>query len=291
MIVTVFGDVVLPRGGSTWLGSVIRILEPLGIGDRVVRTAVFRLTQDGTLAGSQKGRRSYYALTESGRSAFEQAEARIYAATAPQWEGDWTLVILTGGLSFGSRDAVRRDLGWMGFAGLSPTVMARAGAHASGAEQAIRDHDASDHALVLTARADAPNALPPMRALVSDAWPLEALAGEYSEFLTIFGEVRRRLENADSQPQPHLALLLRLLLIHHYRRILLKDPNLPSTLLPTGWTGNIARSLASDLYRRLAPLSEPAADTLLETEDGPAPPAERSSLLRFRSADEADDAA
>ena len=120
MIVTVFGDVVLPRGGSTWLGSVIRILEPLGIGDRVVRTAVFRLTQDGTLAGSQKGRRSYYALTESGRSAFEQAEARIYAATAPQWEGDWTLVILTGGLSFGSRDAVRRDLGWMGFAGLSP---------------------------------------------------------------------------------------------------------------------------------------------------------------------------
>ncbi|NBW01851.1 MAG: phenylacetic acid degradation operon negative regulatory protein PaaX, partial [Betaproteobacteria bacterium] len=29
LIITVFGDVVMPRGGSIWLGSLIQLLSPL----------------------------------------------------------------------------------------------------------------------------------------------------------------------------------------------------------------------------------------------------------------------
>ena len=40
LITTLFGDAVIPRGGRIWLGSLIRLLEPLGVNERLVRTAV-----------------------------------------------------------------------------------------------------------------------------------------------------------------------------------------------------------------------------------------------------------
>ena len=39
LIISLFGDAVAPRGGRLWVGSLIRLLQPLGIDDRLVRTA------------------------------------------------------------------------------------------------------------------------------------------------------------------------------------------------------------------------------------------------------------
>ena len=36
-----FCDAILPRGGRVWLGSLIRLLEPLELNERLVRTSVF----------------------------------------------------------------------------------------------------------------------------------------------------------------------------------------------------------------------------------------------------------
>ena len=47
-------------------------------------------------------------------------------------------------------------------------------------------------------------------------------------------------------------LLLRILLIHEYRRILLSDPELPATMLPANWDGDVAQSLSGEIYRQLA---------------------------------------
>ena len=46
LIMSVFGDAILPRGGRIWLGSLIRLLEPLQLNERLVRTAVFRLAKE-----------------------------------------------------------------------------------------------------------------------------------------------------------------------------------------------------------------------------------------------------
>ena len=51
------------------------------------------------------------------------------------------------------------------------------------------------------------------------------------------------------------AFALRALLIHEYRRILLRDPCLPVPLLPKNWIGAQARALCGELY---AQLIEPA---------------------------------
>jgi acetyl-CoA C-acetyltransferase len=41
----------------------VRLLEPLGISERLVRTSVYRLAQDNWIEGVKSGRRSYYRLT------------------------------------------------------------------------------------------------------------------------------------------------------------------------------------------------------------------------------------
>src|SRR5690606_34610714 len=73
---TVSGDAIWHRGGNAWLGSVVALVGPLGVNERAVRTAVFRLAQDHWLASQQIGRRSYYRLTEIGRRRVDAAHGR-----------------------------------------------------------------------------------------------------------------------------------------------------------------------------------------------------------------------
>jgi len=46
--------------------------------------------------------------------------------------------------------------------------------------------------------------------------------------------------------------LLRVLLMHEYRRILLADPELPAAMLPADWEGYAAQTLTGEIYRELA---------------------------------------
>ena len=39
LIVTVYGDLIAAHGGTVWLGSFIRLVEPLGLNERTVRTS------------------------------------------------------------------------------------------------------------------------------------------------------------------------------------------------------------------------------------------------------------
>ena len=77
LIVTVFGDAVLPFGGRVWLGSLIRLLEPLGVSERLVRTSVYRLAREHWLRADALGRRSDYLLTDFGRRRFDEIAANL----------------------------------------------------------------------------------------------------------------------------------------------------------------------------------------------------------------------
>ena len=123
LIVTVLGDAIVPRGGEVWLGSMIRALQPFGLSERVVRTAVFRLVQQGMVGNEQVGRRSYYTLTRSGRRDFAQATRRIYRAEHTPWEGRWCLLLLSA-LSSEERQQVRRALKWFGFGAFGNEMLA-----------------------------------------------------------------------------------------------------------------------------------------------------------------------
>src|SRR6187402_836221 len=78
LIVTVWGDSLVPHGGAVWMASLIRLMAPFGVNERLVRTSVFRLAQDGWLATTSRGRESRYRLTADGARRFHEAHARIY---------------------------------------------------------------------------------------------------------------------------------------------------------------------------------------------------------------------
>ena len=75
LIVTVFGDAIAPRGGTVWIGSLIRIMADFGVSERLVRTSVYRLTRDGWLAVKQTGRRSDYSLYDYGLATYDAADS------------------------------------------------------------------------------------------------------------------------------------------------------------------------------------------------------------------------
>ena len=78
-IVTLYGDVVEPRGGLLWMGTLVEVCALVGISETRVRTAVSRLVAAGRLEGTREGRRSYYRLTEAARREFAAAAALVFA--------------------------------------------------------------------------------------------------------------------------------------------------------------------------------------------------------------------
>ncbi|MFD2816395.1 hypothetical protein ACFSYD_21480 [Paracoccus aerius] len=90
-IVTVYGDVVVPRGEVLWIGSLIEICSRIGISENLVRTAVSRLVSADRLQGTRVGRRSFYRLAPAARAEFAQAARMLYAR--PQPSGDWLVML------------------------------------------------------------------------------------------------------------------------------------------------------------------------------------------------------
>ncbi len=63
LIVTLFGDSIMPRGGAIALGSLIRLAAPFGLNERLVRTATARLAHEGWLEARRVGKLSEYRLS------------------------------------------------------------------------------------------------------------------------------------------------------------------------------------------------------------------------------------
>ncbi|UCV08129.1 phenylacetic acid degradation operon negative regulatory protein PaaX [Dechloromonas denitrificans] len=285
LIISMFGDAILPRGGRVWLGSLIRLLEPLELNERLVRTSVFRLAKEEWLRTETVGRRADYVLTNSGRRRFEEASRHIYASHAPLWDRRWRLILAVGEFEPKERERLRQALFWQGFGVLGADCFVHPSADLTAAFDALVAEGLSaylDRLMPLLA-ADSRSGLSANDAdLVRRAWNLDALASAYSEFVATYlpalAELRR---DRQAEVGEEDAFLLRTLLIHDYRRLLLRDPELPDVLLPVDWPGQKARLLCKELYRRLVPASERHLDHLLTLADGTNPPCDPSYADRF----------
>lgn len=251
LVVSVFGDAIVPHGGAVWLGTLIHWLAGFGINERAVRTAVQRLTADDWFLSETVGRRSRYSLTAASRHRFADAERRIYAAAPPPWDGAWSVVVL-GAIGSGERDAVRRELRWHGFGELAPAVLLHPAADVEELGLALRDLGIDGKAIVLRARGEERLAggERPLRELVASAWDLRHLERDYRDYVRRFSPLVDRLARGPG-PTEDACFRLRVLAIHEYRRILLRDPELPAELLPKRWAGTEARRTCAALYRRV----------------------------------------
>jgi len=264
--ITVFGDAIVPRGGSVWLGTLLKFFEALDIDGSVVRTAMSRLAADGWLKREKVGRNSFYRLAASGRRTFEAATRHIYDPPPSDWSGRFELLLIG---KAGDRDASREALRNAGFGSPLPGVWV--------APSGVPIPEEAALAIRLEVSAEDESG----RRLLSESWPLDRTADAYLKFMKAFEPLRSWLGRRARLSELE-AFTARILLIHHYRRVVLRDPLLPLALLPRNWPGNAARTLCGEIYRAVLPASEQWLDHHGLNESGALPPAGAELARRFR---------
>ncbi len=276
LLVTLFGDSLAPRGGVATLGSLIELAAPFGLTERLVRTSVARLAQDGWLVARRDGRRSEYRLTPHGRQRFAEATQRIYGKAPAFWDGHWTVLVLppNGGPR---RDTLREGLRWLGFGQVSPGVFAHPNSNLAQAREWLRSLEVPADAILLRSSSDDTVV---DRAVVAAGWDLGGLTRRYRRFVGSFSTVDGHLAS-HPHTSPEAAFVIRTLLIHEYRKIHLQDPLLPPALLPDDWIGASAYELCAKLYSKVFSAAEEFLTSTASTLEGPLLEAELSVYERF----------
>ena len=180
-----------------------------------------RLAADGWLERDKVGRNSFYRLVKKGRQTFDAATQHIY--DPPPLGLDRTFRAGADRRRRRARQPPARPSQNAGFGSPLPGVwVAPSGVPVPAeAADAIR--------LEVAASEDDSG-----RRLVAASWPLDRTADVYLKFVETFAPLHSWVAGA-SDVAPADAMLARILLIHHYRRVVLRDPLLPPALLPPDW--------------------------------------------------------
>lgn len=265
MVVTVFGDAVSQHGGWIWLGSLIKTLSLMGYSERLVRTAVFRLVQQDWLQASKIGRRSYYCFTDLAKGEYEKAARRIYAPSYPDWDGTWTLVS-TVMVPEDKLDLFRKSLLWQGYNTLITGLLAHPSSDRTSLSETLQEQSLVSKVLIFSATAEDSVSQTLLKQIANDKWKLNELQVMYQQFLDFYRPLVRILKKQSLDSR--LSFILRSSLIHEYRRILLRDPDFPEEMLPSGWVGIEAQQLTKRLYADLAASSVKYIQGQLENAQG-----------------------
>lgn len=245
LIVTFFGDAIVPRGGAVSARTVSLVMERLGIGEGAVRTAFSRLAADGWVIREKVGRFSYYRLAREVAETFRAASTRIYAAhtnsvPSPQ---RWLVAI--------------RDMDAPGAFSFDPGDDAAAVWLVPDPDDAtIGEFGKRDCVTIAGALKNVP-------AWVRERAAPAHLAEGFRQLNLDFSPLR---QNPPASPLD--AIATRCLLIHEWRRQLLRLPNAPAALYPESWPWDV-RLFVAELYHELLLPSERWLDAHASGPDGP----------------------
>lgn len=216
--VTLLGDACTSPSEQIRTRGIDRMLAPLGITNQALRVALHRLKRDGWVEAEKHGRSASYRLSAQGWSSTEAVRARIYRFERPDqpvWMGlappDLSGAEMEDALP---EDALR----------LSPRTALIAGP-ADGLEDWVRTPFSG-----------------PVPDWLQDTLVPAELHGEYTTLAAACPDIA----TAQTLP-PADQSVLRLLILHHWRRLRLRHGALPDLLLGDDWAG--ARAA-----QRIAPL-------------------------------------
>jgi phenylacetic acid degradation operon negative regulatory protein len=226
LIVTIFGDVVMQQGqqqkpAPVWSGAITKVMQLMQIEPGLVRTNLSRLVANKTLVRIKSGRNTFYQLGSESSKAFFEASKRIYARNLPEPTGQFDILILDQCVN---RAVARTKLTDQGCRFIGPTVALKP--HHKGMET-------PDAPGVISSLADVTK---PLADAAQSAWKMSALNDGYKRFLELFpvmpsGEVL----------SPEEAITMRIIMVHQYRRLCLRDPHFPMSALPKDWHGEEAK--------------------------------------------------
>lgn len=261
MVITIFGDAIQPRGGRVSTARLQEILGRMRIEPGALRTALSRLAKEGWVNREREGRRSFYRLSSKGIAEFEPATRRIYAPVTPDTGGDWILGLT---MDRGGRVKVESDVL------ASQGLVLGAGGFLWQASQAPDLAWLRKRGILSVA-----GRLNDVPATFKLAIAPDETRSAYLKLMSDFSDLDATVLS------PLDAFAARILLVHHWRRIVLRAPDLPAALQPKGWPAAKGRGFVARLYRDLAAVSEPWLDKPVTDGLTGLPPAIASFSRRF----------
>lgn len=220
--VTLLGDACTSPRDQIRTRDIDRMLAPLGITNQALRVALHRLKRDGWVEAEKHGRSASYRLSAQGWASTEAVRARIYNFERPD----------------------------------QPVWMSHAPPDLSGAEM---EDALPEDALRLSPR----TALIAGQADGLEDWVHTPLSGPVPDWLrdTLVPEDLQVEYTALATACPDLAAVqallsadqsvLRLLILHHWRRLRLRHGDLPDLLLGEDWAGAVAANKVPPLLTAL----------------------------------------
>ncbi len=245
-VFTLYGDMVarLSPDGSLWIGGLIALMSSFGVSPAAVRQAVSRMARQGWLLARREGNRAFYTVTERGRRRIEELTPRIYGPVI-EWDGRWRLLSYAIGEAHRKRrERLRKELGALGWAQLSPSTWISPSDTLAAAREAARTTGTLEAVNLFTSEYRGPLS---DRALLERCWNVGEIASAYDAFIAHY-QPRLRRERERSDLGDEAALVERLWLVHDYRKFVYIDPGLPSELLPPHWPGTAAAALFREYY-------------------------------------------
>ncbi|WP_168797826.1 PaaX family transcriptional regulator C-terminal domain-containing protein [Aliishimia ponticola] len=226
MLVTIFGDLARNPEDRIEGPTLTRLTEGMGLKPEAVRVALHRLRNDDWIASVKSGRTASHGLTPHGRRESLSASRIIYARQEELPVG-WQLALLE------SSDADQKpSLQAEGFVQLLPRVFVGNGQARVPQGVAVFMGDT------------------PPNWLSAQIVPADVTA-EYETLLTALRQTSARV--ADLQPgqlRPLDVALTRCLIVHHWRRLVLRHPYLPPALTGAAWPGHLCRAEVTHLLAR-----------------------------------------
>ena len=280
-IITLFGDVISQHGNCVWLGSIIDALACFDLNARQIRTAVSRLAQENWLQSVQLGRKSFYSLTGFGQSQYRRAARRIYANDLSSWDGQWTLVLLAQ-VDSTLREQVRRELTWLGFGQINFGSFVHPRVDRKVLSALITELKIENQLMIMRASTDELTSQETVGNISYQAWRLDEMEPRYEAFCRLFEHSLEQIQSATEHDDQQM-FELRLIMIHEYRRLLLKTTELPSALLPDKWPGAKAMEIASALYKATTQGSLNFISQSFQSKSGLLAPVENDFHQRFSS--------
>jgi phenylacetic acid degradation operon negative regulatory protein len=252
LLLTLLGDYWWQNTESLPSAALVGLLAEFGVSDSAARAALSRLTRNRLLVTSKVGRRTFVRLSERAAQILDEGARHIFSFgrdTQP-WDGMWSLVAFSiPEHNRAARDALRKQLRWLGFAPLYDGLWVAPRDQATEVVGQLAELGIST-ATAFRARTvpgTGPDGYPQV------AWDLEDLHARYDGFIAYAQQLR---ESAlAGRISPVEALVARTRVMDEWRAFPGLDPDLPSELLPDAWPRAAARELFIAAYDLLGPLA------------------------------------
>lgn len=232
-LLTIFGDLAQHSNATISASVVNQLASEIGLKPEATRVALHRLKKEGWVESKRQGRTSDYKLTDWGLSEVRAASPRIYT----EWPTNKRAWLVLTGPANGDVTAANTSK-----EGRSETVI-----RINSSAYICATHPTTADAFVQEILPESP--LPQW---ISDKFCSPADVARTKAFHDKLRGVANLIQAEQSTYfTARQIALIRVLLVHEWRRLVLSWPNVPARLYPAEWTGPACRDCLSAVLAAL----------------------------------------